>query len=208
MCIRDRFRECRWALPAWRSPARRRTTTRSSCSDLRAGPASRASAAYTASDPGTPFARGPGEPLPRRFRQADGSRDRELRRTPVYDRRPDPDAVSYTHLDVYKRQAGLRRSGRLELSPEGMPSDQAIPRVRDDRGNRRLSSHIRIGSHAVSYTHLDVYKRQRQEVRAPSGVPRHLSIHSTSGLSGCDTGFVPRTPRLADRRNSVPSRKR
>ena len=48
----------------------------------------------------------------------------------------DPPAVSYTHLDVYKRQE----------------YDQALP---PDAG-----SLPRVSPEAVSYTHLDVYKRQ------------------------------------------------
>ena len=48
------------------------------------------------------------------------------------------DAVSYTHLDVYKRQPSAylaQRSLKLLISDEG-------------------------SSFPVSYTHLDVYKRQ------------------------------------------------
>ena len=52
-------------------------------------------------------------------------------------------SVSYTHLDVYKRQhlAGTEASGLFEarLGAEEMPGKEV---------------------HAVSYTHLDVYKRQ------------------------------------------------
>ena len=51
-------------------------------------------------------------------------------------------AVSYTHLDVYKRQAACRASSRVSARI-------STPTI------RRLS-----GSTAVSYTHLDVYKRQ------------------------------------------------
>ena len=51
-------------------------------------------------------------------------------------------AVSYTHLDVYKRQIQNRHPINIDLRGQcGM--------------NRLVGIHI-----AVSYTHLDVYKRQ------------------------------------------------
>ena len=49
-------------------------------------------------------------------------------------------AVSYTHLDVYKRQVQLRRAHHPRAAGEGA----------SDRGCL----------HRVSYTHLEVYKRQ------------------------------------------------
>ena len=54
-------------------------------------------------------------------------------------------AVSYTHLDVYKRQGsvGTLTSLRVATTTSGA-----------------LSSYRRVTSWAVSYTHLDVYKRQ------------------------------------------------
>ena len=51
-------------------------------------------------------------------------------------------AVSYTHLDVYKRQGRLFRTGRLYRSECVYRSERIYP---------------------VSYTHLDVYKRQLKE---------------------------------------------
>ena len=58
-----------------------------------------------------------------------------------------PDTVSYTHLDVYKRQVCER--------PCGLCKDE-------HRMVSRLSFHRGAGSNhePVSYTHLDVYKRQ------------------------------------------------
>ena len=47
-------------------------------------------------------------------------------------------AVSYTHLDVYKRQVGLI----------------------DDLLQEQMSKAVKTWKETVSYTHLDVYKRQ------------------------------------------------
>ena len=65
---------------------------------------------------------------------------------------PSPEAVSYTHLDVYKRQA--------------IPSDNTIPAIPDivsaawkDERIPSVKKKLRINA-PVSYTHLDVYKRQ------------------------------------------------
>ena len=86
-------------------------------------------------------------------------------------------AVSYTHLDVYKRQA----EGRLEIL-QRMRVAQIMPARAGvvDRVDRGLDpvivrtlgkcvkllqlldvvSELRIAVRPVSYTHLDVYKRQ------------------------------------------------
>ena len=55
----------------------------------------------------------------------------------------DPATVSYTHLDVYKRQPFFVT----------MPYNEAEQKVAI-----KLSTHQ--GQETVSYTHLDVYKRQ------------------------------------------------
>ena len=101
------------------------------------------------------------------------------------------DAVSYTHLDVYKRQdpdpTFLRElceyhvSGQLKVAPEhvadpvlkrmGKPGNRVYRKFVQDYktmneklGKKQylvpylMSSHP--GSTTVSYTHLDVYKRQ------------------------------------------------
>ena len=104
-----------------------------------------------------------------------------------------PEAVSYTHLDVYKRQClhrptlqfQLRRSqctstylsgfsGSEPNSPVqafegivagkqyGLTQYTATPDGAGLRAGTRYQSPLRIGSTAVSYTHLDVYKRQTQ----------------------------------------------
>ena len=63
--------------------------------------------------------------------------------------------VSYTHLDVYKRQAYLPAD---ENHHRDLHAGMLLPepRARDWRG-------------AVSYTHLDVYKRQITDCTAPMG---------------------------------------
>ena len=76
--------------------------------------------------------------------------------------------VSYTHLDVYKRQvqrvgvslffssAGSRSGGqKIRLCPTPATGTHSLPA-------RRPAS--------VSYTHLDVYKRQMPEMRANSAI--------------------------------------
>ena len=74
------------------------------------------------------------------------------------------DAVSYTHLDVYKRQGQARggqvAANRLDRSQHrhriGDPMRAAL---RDGKAEQRVL-------HPVSYTHLDVYKRQHQRRNA------------------------------------------
>ena len=89
--------------------------------------------------------------------------------------------VPYTHLDVYKRQPavntdcaiadiGLAAWGRKELriAETEMPGLMAVRAEYRDRqplkGARIAGSlHMNIHTHVpTSYTHLDVYKRQRQ----------------------------------------------
>ena len=65
----------------------------------------------------------------------------------------DPDPVSYTHLDVYKRQI----QGYAEGLTEGMVED---PESRDYYCEVIQDEAGKMNKMAVSYTHLDVYKRQ------------------------------------------------
>ena len=65
-------------------------------------------------------------------------------------------SVSYTHLDVYKRQQQIQREVRTKLASisntpcsRGMTNEQ----IKDIKYNGT-------GDFPVSYTHLDVYKRQ------------------------------------------------
>ena len=65
----------------------------------------------------------------------------------------DHTAVSYTHLDVYKRQQYIKGNLRLVLS--------VIKRFQNSNENADDLFQIGcIGLMTVSYTHLDVYKRQ------------------------------------------------
>ena len=68
--------------------------------------------------------------------------------------------VSYTHLDVYKRQE-LNKAGVLEkynVQVIGVQVD-AIERGEDRIEFKKAMNELGIEM-AVSYTHLDVYKRQ------------------------------------------------
>ena len=74
-----------------------------------------------------------------------------------------PTSVSYTHLDVYKRQGAYLRIAVKPLHPCRRPCIQlaalyAVVEVHaDDTAAVELKAHALI---TVSYTHLDVYKRQ------------------------------------------------
>ena len=67
-------------------------------------------------------------------------------------------AVSYTHLDVYKRQAHQRAAGqpRFVLQYPG-PGPAAAPHRHAGADG---GGHDARDAEPVSYTHLDVYKRQ------------------------------------------------
>ncbi|WP_459447914.1 hypothetical protein [Erwinia amylovora] len=79
-----------------------------------------------------------------------------------------PDAVSYTHLDVYKRQAQYLHSD------SGIIGVTAVSYTHLDVYKRQAqylhSDSGIIGVTAVSYTHLDVYKRQAQYLHSDSGI--------------------------------------
>ena len=62
--------------------------------------------------------------------------------------------VSYTHLDVYKRQALCRASSICCVTSTRRCICAAVPTV------MRTQFSIRGSVKSVSYTHLDVYKRQ------------------------------------------------
>ena len=79
-------------------------------------------------------------------------------------------AVSYTHLDVYKRQIYLHLAAVMDYMSMKQP-DQAKAHLLAAWELARLDDLIEgFGEHhgllgamleAVSYTHLDVYKRQQ-----------------------------------------------
>ncbi|QCD96652.1 hypothetical protein DEO72_LG6g1359 [Vigna unguiculata] len=99
-------------------------------------------------------------------------RGRSRGRRDVYKRQPPPrsrprqPAVSYTHLDVYKRERGARSSsevggGRNEKGARGEVLCRGRSRGRRDVYKRQPPPRSRPRQPAVSYTHLDVYKRER-----------------------------------------------
>ena len=77
-------------------------------------------------------------------------------------------SVSYTHLDVYKRQVKGYENGTREIY------------VADENGPRKLTKDEELSNlDAVSYTHLDVYKRQcRKAVIMTSPYMMNMAIRS------------------------------
>ena len=66
-------------------------------------------------------------------------------------------AVSYTHLDVYKRQGG----NSLYFLEEDRDGDKNMKSLNEDIKTGVFKQiYLLYGEEAVSYTHLDVYKRQ------------------------------------------------
>ena len=73
-------------------------------------------------------------------------------------------SVSYTHLDVYKRQ--VHHQGGEVLGVGGLAAARFAEGDHVGVGDRDgVVEHPaeRVGVEAVSYTHLDVYKRQADE---------------------------------------------
>ena len=67
--------------------------------------------------------------------------------------------VSYTHLDVYKRQELYMNSELLVNAPFDLENGEIFHcNLTLASGNSHVASN---GVETVSYTHLDVYKRQR-----------------------------------------------
>ena len=76
-------------------------------------------------------------------------------------------AVSYTHLDVYKRQVRdrikiLRSEATGQWSIREKNADRSNVKANTTYGTRRMSAYhiLEQTLNPVSYTHLDVYKRQ------------------------------------------------
>ena len=65
-------------------------------------------------------------------------------------------AVSYTHLDVYKRQRSLTVNVEVGKRKASFP----VCFIVLAREVARRCAFFQCGLHPVSYTHLDVYKRQ------------------------------------------------
>ena len=84
------------------------------------------------------------------------------------------DAVSYTHLDVYKRQGYTNGKGeagaraKIQLSEmfgvfgEAIRSEDRALAGEAVRTGEKLGVTAKVTDKPVSYTHLDVYKRQRR----------------------------------------------
>ena len=66
-------------------------------------------------------------------------------------------SVSYTHLDVYKRQVENRVVGMKSRGVYETPGGTILMEAHDQLEELCLDR----ATMAVSYTHLDVYKRQR-----------------------------------------------
>ena len=64
-------------------------------------------------------------------------------------------AVSYTHLDVYKRQIG-----GSETLPPPLTREEELAYMRKMAADDPTARATLIERNPVSYTHLDVYKRQ------------------------------------------------
>ena len=73
--------------------------------------------------------------------------------------------VSYTHLDVYKRQAGVSESSKEELKKVAASRANPVQRLIKTLGDifvPIIPAIVASGFLTVSYTHLDVYKRQAE----------------------------------------------
>ena len=73
---------------------------------------------------------------------------------------PRPDAVSYTHLDVYKRQVTAFVSPIRKLANFAEMFSNGFAGLHRFIELMATEPSIQDAPDAVSYTHLDVYKRQ------------------------------------------------
>ena len=69
-------------------------------------------------------------------------------------------SVSYTHLDVYKRQPYYT----LEIEPDGTVRQKRTLFDRQHEDIEQATEFLQKWQKAVSYTHLDVYKRQTEQM--------------------------------------------
>ena len=89
------------------------------------------------------------------------------------------DAVSYTHLDVYKRQMSIRKIGDLYIGITGEAHVDPQWSYNSQGFNWKDQFYVNLGLYVsrdgirfqrvggpepVSYTHLDVYKRQLENI--------------------------------------------
>ena len=74
-------------------------------------------------------------------------------------------SVSYTHLDVYKRQLRTTPESLDETLPLCSDDQRFVPVMdgRVDNWEELRCDLLKRGARPVSYTHLDVYKRQDHE---------------------------------------------
>ena len=85
-------------------------------------------------------------------------------------------SVSYTHLDVYKRQHQISRYWAILSSIPIMDNRYFRNKMRQTLAQSTvLLNDARTVSVPVSYTHLDVYKRQAYTQRIYEGSP--LKVH-------------------------------
>ena len=112
------------------------------------------------------------------------------------------EAVSYTNLDVYKRQGGKLWDIAGGASDGGAGAWMHRGAVRDGAfygvgiwdgdcepgvycgGAGRLSGGMRVRLRPVSYTHLDVYKRQVHRVESVAGSQFQCVQHCAASLGG------------------------
>ena len=101
--------------------------------------------------------------------------------------------VSYTHLDVYKRQ--VLSDGKSQDNLPYAPSEVAKATVMEYEGKTYITydneDHVTDevtlspSSEPVSYTHLDVYKRQIYECNSPKQKEFKRNIQSSSAGKLC-----------------------
>ena len=73
---------------------------------------------------------------------------------------PSPRAVSYTHLDVYKRQVDSGADIAAQMKEQNKQMSVLSLNAAIEAGMLGEQGKLFVEAAAVSYTHLDVYKRQ------------------------------------------------
>ncbi|QCD83956.1 hypothetical protein DEO72_LG2g4305 [Vigna unguiculata] len=96
--------------------------------------------------------------------------------------------VSYTHLDVYKRQGLPLNSAAATFTFRTRALLGFLPKSLELAPNQFLL-HLGFGTHPVSYTHLDVYKRQ--------GLPLNSAAVTFTFRTRALLGFLPKSLELA-----------